>query len=180
VDPAINLAAVMCRGLHAECSQVMHSDCRLWRSISKKHFCPGRMAPSEWTHFCRVHARLYSRQRHPSSWLMHARCQYHTSRCILPPDCCFAGLSCSVGFQTLIRHSGIVANCDYMSEWVIWAHACIRISMHCDTVKISPCIHSTWSFTSGDRRWEIMTLPGRENARNIGKSELYQKLRMKK
>jgi len=27
------------------------------------------------------------------------------------------------------KHSGVVGNCDHMSEWVHWVHACIGIAM---------------------------------------------------
>ena len=42
----------------------------------------------------------------------------------------------------LNKHSGVVANCVYTSEWVHWVHACIRIAMG-DGAKISPHVPST-------------------------------------
>ena len=51
----------------------------------------------------------------------------------------------------LNKHSGFGANCDHMSEWVHWVHACIGIAMG-DAVKISPCVPSTLSSRSVGRR----------------------------
>jgi hypothetical protein len=51
----------------------------------------------------------------------------------------------------LDKHSGIVAKCDHMSEWVHWVHACIRIAMG-DAAKISPHVPSTLSSRSVGRR----------------------------
>jgi hypothetical protein len=37
----------------------------------------------------------------------------------------------------LNKHSGVVANCDHMSEWVHWVHACIGIAMQWVTLRKS-------------------------------------------
>jgi len=37
----------------------------------------------------------------------------------------------------LIKHSGVVANCDHTSEWVHWVHACIGIAMQWVTLRQS-------------------------------------------
>jgi len=80
----------------------------------------------------------------------------------------------------LNKHSGVVANCDHMSEWVHWVHVCIGIAMG-DAAKISPPVPSTLSSRSVGS-WEDMILPGSEDPRNcadprnLGQSEWDQKL----
>jgi len=96
-------------------------------NISKKHFRPGGMAPSKWTHSVRavrdtpvadysapgvhqqktfpsrpngsvrVDALRQSRLGHPSAGLLHARRQYHALHRISPSDRRFAVSSRSVG-----------------------------------------------------------------------------------
>jgi hypothetical protein len=62
-------------------------------------------------------------------------------------------------------HSGVVANCDHMLEWVHWVHACIRIAMG-NAAKISPHFLSTLSSSSVGRDPHNSVDP-----RNLGKSE---------
>jgi len=47
----------------------------------------------------------------------------------------------------LNKHSGVVANCDHMSQWVHWVHVCVGIGMG-DAAKISPRVPSTLSSRS--------------------------------
>jgi len=90
--------------------------------------------PSEWNGSVRVDALRQSRQRHPGGGLLRAWRQYHASRCISPSDLRFFSLCRS---PILNKHSGVVANCDHMSEWVHWVHAFIEIAMQLVTLRKS-------------------------------------------
>ena len=85
----------------------------------------------------RVDALRQSRQRHPGGGLLRARPQFHASRCISPSDRCFTVSSLLCRSPMLNESSGVVANCDHMSEWVHWVRACIGIAMRWVTLRKS-------------------------------------------
>jgi len=91
-------------------------------SINKKHFRPGRMANQS--------GRAPSEPSETPQWR------------ITPRPGSIPGVTWPIalwlpfrhffslcGSPILNKHSGVVANCDHMSEWVHWVHACIGIAM---------------------------------------------------
>jgi len=143
--------------------------CRWWNIcfnqllivIGKKHFCPGRLAGSE-----------YSRSVIPS-WTPQWR--------ISPRPESMPHVASLIALRSLFRHfillcqsslvnkdSGIGANCDHTSECVHWEHACIRIAIG-DTEKNSPRVLSTLCSSSVGRRWEDIILPCCEDPRYLRK-----------
>jgi hypothetical protein len=98
--------------------------------ISKKYFRPGRMAPSEWTHSARGFRDALVADYSAPGVTSTRRIPYHPLIAVLP----FL-LVLSVSY--LNDHSGVVANCDFMSEWVHWVRACIGIAMQWVTLRKS-------------------------------------------
>ena len=143
--------------------------------ISKKHFRPGGMAPSEWTRSVRA-VRDTPVADYSTPGVNAARVALHIALRSL-----FHRFFSLCRDPNLNKHSGVVANCDHTSECIHWVHACIGIAMQCDAAKISPRVPSTLSSRSGGR-WDDMILPGREDPRNcvdprnLGKSAWDQKL----
>jgi len=124
--------------------------------ISKKYFRLGGMAPSEpsETPRGRITPRPPSIQRvafHIALWSLFHR---WFSFCRSP---------------ILNDHSGVVANCDYTSEWVHWVRACIGIAMRWVTLQKSlltfllparkcNALFTTYTGLKGDGwRWEYLS-----------------------
>jgi len=113
--------------------------------ISKKHFRPGGMAPSEWTRSVRA-VRDTPVADYSTPGVNATRVALHIA--LRPLFRRFFSLCRS---PNLNKHSGVVANCDHTSECVHWVHACIGITMQCDAAKISPRVPSTLSSRSVGR-----------------------------
>jgi hypothetical protein len=138
--------------------------------ISKKHFCRGGMAPSEWMRSVRA-VRETPVADYSMPGVNATRVTLHIALRSL-----FLRFFSLCRSPNLIKHSGVVVNCDHTSECVHWVHASIGIAMQYDSEKISPRVPSTLSSRSVGRR-EDMILPGCEdpgncvNPRNLGMCE---------
>jgi len=140
--------------------------------ISKKHFCPGRMAPSEWMRSVRaVRDTLVADYTVPGVKTTR-QVTYRPPIAISP---FLLALSVSYFKQTLCCRG-------QLWRYVGMGSLGTRLHQDCnamgDAAKIAPCVPSTLSLRSV-ARWEDMILPGREDPRNcvdLGKSEWDQKL----
>jgi len=129
-------------------------------SISKRHFCPGGMAPPEWTRSVRAGRETpmtdYSVPGVNTARHIAYRPPIAVSPFLLP-------LTISYFKQTFWR-------CCQLWPYVGMGSLGTRLHRDCnamgDAAKILPRVPSTLVSRSGGRRWEDMILPGRGDARN--------------
>jgi len=98
--------------------------------ISKKHFRPGGMAPSECTRSVRA-VRDTPVADYSAPGVKNTRgVTYHLPIADLP-------FLLALSVPSSNQNSGVVANCDHTSDWVHWVHACIGIAMPWVTLRKS-------------------------------------------
>jgi len=91
-------------------------------SISKNHFQPGRMAPSE-SMWSVTAIRNTSVGEYSAQGVNSPRCVPY--RPLIAAHCFFSFCRSPI----LNDHSSVVANCDHTSEWIHGVCACIGIAM---------------------------------------------------
>ena len=135
---------------------------KLWHAIciSKKHFHPGGMAPSEWTRSVRAVRDTRVADYSAPGVNTTRRVAYRPPIALLP---FLLALSVSCFKQPLWR-------CGQLWPYVGMGSLGTHLHRDCnamgDAVKISPRVPSTLSSRSVWRTWDHMILPGREDPRN--------------
>jgi len=137
--------------------------------ISKKQFCPGGMAPAEWTRSLRaVRDTPVAEYSAPG-----IKTTSHITYCPLIAVSAFLPALLVTYFKQTLRRCGQL--------WPYVGMGSLGTCLHrdCnamgDAAKIYPRVPSTLSSRSVGR-WEDMILPSREDPQNLGQSEWDQKL----